>query len=143
MTKTYDDALIAQDLGDLPFLEMIIGPNHLRAICPGCGCLRLAAVMVDVRRLPSEITDGHAFACDGCLSRWYIEERPSADGLAFTEARYLEMIGAPSAEVAHLHKVAAKRAERYADSAGRNAARHGARHASLTAAAKQAREAGQ
>lgn len=43
--------------------------------CPGCQRIVPPFVLVDVRALPPEHTDGQPWACDGCWTRWLRERR--------------------------------------------------------------------
>ena len=70
-------------------------PFAYRLECPKCGSQVWPQQMVDVRDLPAELTQGDAYRCDGCLSRWLREGR-EVGGVPLTPLALITLLGAPA-----------------------------------------------
>lgn len=86
--------------------------NPNKARCPICGCYRERFLLIDVSSLPSQLTLGKNWACDGCWTRWERERVKLPDGREFTEHVMYELMGAPAALIQDVKDAHEKREHR-------------------------------
>ncbi len=68
--------------------------------------------LTDVRKVPSAVTGGASWACDGCIAGWVRDMVLWAPGRIISEAVLAEAFGAPADVLANLEEALARRRSR-------------------------------